>query len=270
LLERKRARFQRSKDLHTARVSASLVVAAVTTMVSTTALGPAEEITPHAVPVSDTAERDAAEALFSARAQDVASRTYVRATTGDVSDVLVPAEELLVVDAVPAPLTARDHLEIQAAAAQADEARLSQYAQWLAGFSNGRIPLDRMTPLTWAPGHMLRPDAAAQLERLNIAYRAEFGVDLLVTDTYRSFDAQVALRARRPRMSATPGTSNHGWGIAVDFGGGINSFGTPQHQWMRAHAHRFGWELPAWARENGSLPEPWHWEFGEPPSSYGD
>jgi hypothetical protein len=31
---------------------------------------------------------------------------------------------------------------------------------------------------------------------------------------------------------------------------------------MLVNAPLFGWFHPAWARPNGTLPEPWHWEFG--------
>jgi LAS superfamily LD-carboxypeptidase LdcB len=64
-----------------------------------------------------------------------------------------------------------------------------------------------------------------------------------------------------PWLAATPGKSNHGWGLAVDLGDGIQNFGTPQHEWIRANASRYGWVLPAWAQENGSRPGPWHFEY---------
>ena len=63
-------------------------------------------------------------------------------------------------------------------------------------------------------------------------------------------------------LGAVPGTSNHGWGLAVDLCGGIQSYTSPQHAWMTEHAGRFGWRQPAWAQQGGSKPEPWHWEFG--------
>ena len=59
-----------------------------------------------------------------------------------------------------------------------------------------------------------------------------------------------------------PGTSNHGWGLAVDLCGGIQSFTSPQHDWMSKYAGRFGWRSPHGRQQGGSKPEPWHWEFG--------
>ena len=129
------------------------------------------------------------------------------------------------------------------------------------GHSNGRIPASAMCPLKTAPGQMLRCDAQAAFDRLSTAFEARFGAPISVTDAYRDYATQVILKRRKGRMAATPGTSNHGWALAVDLGSGINSFGTAQHQWMRANAPKFGWIHPGWARQTGSLPEPWHWEF---------
>ncbi len=58
-----------------------------------------------------------------------------------------------------------------------------------------------------------------------------------------------------------PGTSNHGWALAVDLGGGINSFGTAQHVWMVANGPAYGWIHPTWARQGGGREEAWHFEY---------
>ncbi|RBP67910.1 murein DD-endopeptidase MepM/ murein hydrolase activator NlpD [Brevibacterium sanguinis] len=129
------------------------------------------------------------------------------------------------------------------------------------GHRNGRIPASAMCPLKTAPGHMLRCDAQEAFDRLSHAYETRFGTPISVTDSYRDYDTQVILKRRKGRMAATPGRSNHGWALAVDLGGGINSFGTAEHRWMRENGPTFGWIHPGWARQNGSLPEAWHWEF---------
>ena len=118
-----------------------------------------------------------------------------------------------------------------------------------------------MCPLDRAAGHRLRCDAARAFDELSDAYRQRFGQPIAVTDSYRDYQTQVVLKRRKGRMAATPGRSNHGWGLAVDLGGGINRFGTAQHEWMRTNAPRFGWVHPSWARPSGSLPEAWHWEY---------
>ncbi|RMI03723.1 M15 family metallopeptidase [Cellulomonas triticagri] len=132
--------------------------------------------------------------------------------------------------------------------------------QW-GGHSNGRIPAEQLCSLSWAPAMRLRCDAAAALEGVNGAYRAAFGANISITDAYRDYDAQVRVKASKGWLAATPGTSNHGWGLAVDLGGGINKFGTPQHNWMRTNAGAHGWVLPGWAQQGGSKPEAWHFEY---------
>ncbi|MEP7763863.1 M15 family metallopeptidase [Sanguibacter sp. 25GB23B1] len=111
---------------------------------------------------------------------------------------------------------------------------------------------------------MLRSDAAAAFEALNVAYRGRFGQNISITDSYRTYDQQVALKAQKGNLAATPGTSNHGWALAVDLGGGINtSFTSVQYLWMSSNAPRYGWINPAWAKPGPGYQksEPWHWEF---------
>jgi zinc D-Ala-D-Ala carboxypeptidase len=130
-----------------------------------------------------------------------------------------------------------------------------------AHFSNGQIPVSSLCALPFAEGHMLRADAAVQIIRLNAAYRAKFGVDIGMTDSYRSLSAQFNLAARKPGLAARPGTSEHGWGLAVDLSEGPDQVNSVRRAWFLLNAPRFGWDNPAWARPGGSKPEPWHWEF---------
>ena len=93
------------------------------------------------------------------------------------------------------------------------------------------------------------------------AYGEQTGEPLCVTDSYRSLPEQVAVAAAKPGLAAVPGTSNHGWGVAVDLCGGVQSFGTPAHTWVVTHSMAYGWYLPGWAQAGGSKPEPWHLEY---------
>lgn len=129
-------------------------------------------------------------------------------------------------------------------------------------YGNGMIPPDALCPVWAAPGHRLRADAANAFDQLSRAYAAAFGTPLCLSDSYRTFDGQLAVRAVKPDLAAVPGTSNHGWGTAIDLCGGIQDFESPQHRWMRDNAPLYGWFLPTWAQQNGSRPEPWHWEYG--------
>lgn len=129
------------------------------------------------------------------------------------------------------------------------------------GHSNGKIPLTEMCLIPGTSNHYLRCDASAAFGQLNAAFTQQFGHGISITDSYRSYEQQVALKAQKPVLAAKPGTSNHGWGLAVDLGSNINKFGTAEHNWMRQNAARFGWVHPDWAQQNGSKPEAWHWEF---------
>ncbi|MGY1601106.1 NlpC/P60 family protein [Geodermatophilus sp. SYSU D00815] len=129
------------------------------------------------------------------------------------------------------------------------------------GYGNGRIPASALCRLG-VGGHALRCDAAASYAALGDAFLAAFGSPLCITDSYRSYASQVAAYRAKPRLAAWPGTSNHGWALAVDLCGGINVAGSPQWAWMQANAGRFGFVNPPWARPGGEKPEPWHWEYG--------
>lgn len=122
----------------------------------------------------------------------------------------------------------------------------------LQAFGNGRIPADALTEIG-VGNHRLYGPAARAFQQLLVDARAA-GITIGVTDSYRSFDSQVDLARRKGLYSqgglaATPGTSNHGWGLSVDLD--LN----PQAQaWMRQNGARYGFveDVPR---------EPWHWTF---------
>lgn len=135
------------------------------------------------------------------------------------------------------------------------------------GHKNGRIPADEMCRFNTTPkfqNHLARCDAVENFDLLNELYKKKFGSYISITDSYRNYDQQVAVRKAKPTLAAVPGTSNHGWGLALDLGSGINSPLSPSYKWMRENGPAYGWIHPKWARtiaEGGSKPEAWHWEF---------
>lgn len=131
----------------------------------------------------------------------------------------------------------------------------------LDGYPNGLLPEAALCPVWGTAGQVLRADAAAAVNDLSRAYAEEHGEPLCVTDSYRDLPEQVAVRAAKPTLAAVPGTSNHGWGVAVDLCGGVEQFDAPAHVWLLTHAAAFGWFHPAWAEPTGAKPEPWHWEY---------
>ena len=126
---------------------------------------------------------------------------------------------------------------------------------------NGFLSDGSLCPLATVRGHRLRTDAARAFDALNAARLAATGTPLCLTDSYRDYPGQVDVFRRKPGLAATPGRSQHGWGLAVDLCGGVQTFGSEPHEWMQLNAPAFGWRHPAWAGQRGSRPEAWHWEF---------
>jgi hypothetical protein len=64
-------------------------------------------------------------------------------------------------------------------------------------------------------------------------------------------------------MAAVPGTSNHGWGKAVDFRdqSGAMTFDSAGYHWLKTWAGHYGWIHPMGMQKGGPVPEPWHWEW---------
>jgi hypothetical protein len=135
---------------------------------------------------------------------------------------------------------------------------------------NGRLP-DSM--LTAIPGTSRRVVTilAPQVAAFREAFEARFGKPLVITDAYRTYDEQVALKALKGPYAATPGTSKHGWGTALDLGSGVQaSFTSPEHLWMRANGYRYGVTHPTWAHNHNPADgqdEPWHVELTFVPAS---
>jgi hypothetical protein len=123
----------------------------------------------------------------------------------------------------------------------------------LSTYGNGHIPAAALVPVGQG-GHRLSAPAARAWKACVEAARAD-GIDLTITDSYRTYDQQVDLVRRKGLYSnggfgATPGSSNHGWGLAVDA-----DVTSPQTlNWLRANGWQYGF-VEAVPRE------PWHWEF---------
>ena len=128
-------------------------------------------------------------------------------------------------------------------------------------YPNGLFPPSALCPLWGAAGERLAPGAAAAFNALSKAYASQAGVPLCVTDSYRSLGEQISVKASHGRFSATPGTSRHGLGRALDLCGGVQDFSSPAHRWMKQNGPLYGWFHPSWAAAGGSLPEPWHFEY---------
>lgn len=141
---------------------------------------------------------------------------------------------------------------------------------------NGRLDV---ATLVAVPGGLLRADAAAAWLRV----RAAVGLDLRPTswaDTYRPYYVQERIFRERyttswvtgidPRRwlgqtwwrlpgtasAAVPGTSNHGWGVAIDVTG-LGGFTGSAYARLAEVAPAHGYSNRAGRQIN----EPWHWEY---------
>jgi D-alanyl-D-alanine carboxypeptidase len=122
----------------------------------------------------------------------------------------------------------------------------------LLAYGNGRVPAGALTPIGDGT-HRLHAPAAHAFEQMSAAARAD-GIAVGVTDSYRSYDAQVRLAEEKGLYSqgglaAEPGTSNHGWGLALDL-----DLDDRAQAWMRSNGWRYGFveDTPR---------EPWHWTY---------
>ncbi|GAB2497372.1 hypothetical protein GCM10027063_40830 [Promicromonospora xylanilytica] len=169
-----------------------------------------------------------------------------------LANMLDPSSPTALVETLPdaEPSLRRSLLETVAA-----------YGESTAGYANGRIPAGALCPLQFAPGHLLRCDAAERLTALSVEFEKEFGYPIPLTDSYRSYAMQVAVQGSKPHLAAIPGTSNHGWGLAIDLDDPVAGGSSPEYVWLRLHAPDYGWDNPSWARLGGAKPEPWHFEF---------
>lgn len=132
--------------------------------------------------------------------------------------------------------------------------------------SNGRLPRSSLAPITKAANGQqayLRKDAAAAFMAMNAESVAKFGVTLRVASArvaYRTIAEQQYFydlyRSGRGALAAVPGTSNHGWGLAVDLA---------NPRVMRPIIDRIGAKY-GWAKKWSDAPtEDWHlkWKPGK-------
>ncbi|WP_419706242.1 D-alanyl-D-alanine carboxypeptidase family protein [Promicromonospora sp. NFX87] len=133
---------------------------------------------------------------------------------------------------------------------------------------NGHLSSSELAQIPFASGHSVRADVVGGLAELNEAFAAEFGVNLTINSSYRTYAEQESLFDPSSRTAAPPGCSNHGTGLAIDIGGGVEAFGSARYDWLKANAEAYGWVHPPFAEPSGRNPEPWHWQSVQAPNSY--
>lgn len=152
----------------------------------------------------------------------------------------------------------------------------------LKGQSNGKLKAGILKKC--GIGNFLLVDPAARSCRALVAAAEAAGFKVRATGTYRTLKQQEQLFLSRyttkqlpgrptkkwngitywqlPKtsMAAVPGTSNHGWGLAIDFAEelngkpGVESVSPRFVKWMIKHAKSYGFSAELQS-------EPWHWRF---------
>jgi hypothetical protein len=156
------------------------------------------------------------------------------------------------------------------------------------------VSLDRLNIPTQGRKHILRKETARALKRLYSDFRKDHPeIPFWIQSSTRNFYDQKAIwegkwtgkrrvggrelnksipdplkRAREIlKYSSMPGTSRHHWGTDFDINKLNNRYyssgkGKILYEWMRKHAHRYGFCQPYTAgRKSGYYEERWHWSY---------
>jgi D-alanyl-D-alanine carboxypeptidase len=105
---------------------------------------------------------------------------------------------------------------------------------------------------------LLKKEAAESYLAMVAAAKAN-GITWVINDSYRTYQQQIDIRRSvGVSLSATPGKSNHGCGLAVDLGVAI--YERPPYHWLMKNAAKFGFKR-IYLSGRGAQPESWHWEY---------
>ena len=132
------------------------------------------------------------------------------------------------------------------------------------GSLNGDLPESKLKKLKHHPNHKLSSiKAADDFDKMEDEYIRQTGEKFSLSDAYRTYDEQWDIfdfgycqktglfrKVDDPETQvAPPGTSNHGWGMAVDLGP------TKAREWIKKNGGTWDWH---W----GEVPsEPWHFTY---------
>ena len=127
--------------------------------------------------------------------------------------------------------------------------------------SNGLLNGSYLTSI--GGNHKLNSEASVAYLKMVAAAKAE-GVEWGITDSYRTLEIQKDLVKRKGLYSkgglaAQPGTSNHGWGSAVDLNFKVGKGNALE--WLKKNAGKYGFtNIPR---------EPWQWEHTQSAKNMG-
>jgi hypothetical protein len=119
--------------------------------------------------------------------------------------------------------------------------------------SNGRMTNAELSPI--GGGYYLANAAAKSFNAMSAEARRRWGRSITVVGGYRTYAKQVYFwklyRSGRGNLAAFPGTSNHGWGLAVDL----------SSQWSRWAVDQIGRKY-GWSKAcSDAASEWWHIKY---------
>ena len=144
-------------------------------------------------------------------------------------------------------------------------------------YTNGEIPNDKLRYINnWKSykgsiqsdnGRIRLYDKASRALDSLLAAAEVANIKFKINGAFRSYDDQVRVKEEKikqgkPKDAATPGTSNHGFGLAVDFSQNGKQLTTamPQYKWLKENAGKYGFKRLPWGSK-GENWEAWHWEY---------
>ena len=165
------------------------------------------------------------------------------------------------------------------------------------GVTNGNLENTETSPINFPVGiknmqsnNLLIKEAADSLNVMLVdwlnwmkseGFQGNNGNYAYINSSFRSYQKQLELEKKYGKNAAKAGTSNHGWGIAVDFqffkkdgtlikiyvDGKPNTtvgYDLSQNEslvWLLDNSYRYGWIIPEALRNDSGLEEFWHFEY---------
>ena len=132
----------------------------------------------------------------------------------------------------------------------------------------------RAVGLNFSQLYWLAKPAQVALQKL-AKQATDEGIVFTINSTYRSYAYQQNTKIQYPKNAASPGSSPHGWGGAIDIlelNRAVGNSPQPEvnkvqrqtntlYRWLAANAPKYGWVNPKRLADGKGQEEIWHWEW---------